>query len=1458
MPYSNKSNPTVQQAGAAPALINYDNFLIAAYQKNDNSGEILCINSHDGSNWGSPVSIGLTSKGIPALGILNSELYCITPDAGDQSTLFSVKYTHGWGGLNKTTLQVASGSSVALASLTVSGVETLFCAFKGTDSQLTISSTTDGEHWSTVKTDVDTFTTPALSVLNGQLICTFIQDVKSNIVWTAVSADGQSWEVHKSMFASSTHVATTTVMWNEIETLVCGYILQGFENQLSVMGTHDGANWYNLFAEPVTGVSCNNATPGVAAFQGELFFLLQGDKGNSLDTFSVKQPGNILKPKQSLDGFDLQFMRRDFVDFQIDENADLYGIYKGSTASGQVEIVKSTAISNYGGAVSHLQTGLSLVQGNWTCLLDSQQNLIGVLRSGSASGKMEVFELSAASGYQKTSKHAVTTMDFPAEGDQFILASNNDLIKIDSNHKVSQLKADSGYTKINTYTLAGDTDFGKGPLKYQIDVFGNIYGFQLNGPKQYQVKMYGFSAGSQFQQMNINNVQFPILTALPALGLNHQLLFDKSMNLHVVDTDPVGMAFMTHKLVTGAYQKQSKTQETAFAKVVQPQFSLEAGEIAFSHGLNSSGGTWKVSNVSAPFETIKASSMGSGIPIKEISSVQVGPNTGVSMTPSGGTQAKDYFVDSDYLNGIGEFKLIHTETAANAGLSYSVLLTEDYRYVNNQLEKFTSYQTILKFVDPPAHVQVFCDQQTKIDCGKGVYVADNVNGVSIPVPSGSDSLVLSVEAVAIGTAPLRIQTPTMKPDEFVVIFADQQVHHKIANLPKNAVFENQKQLNLKTSLTQEGGSQVQKAIQNMARAVKYPANNSPYSNVGSMDDAHWQVSFQGSVPAYNKLTPEQSMAILHGSQAVQAGGAHGFFDDLFSDMSKVVSITVHSVSHAFTEAADDVESGVKTLAGDIEKAGQELARDIQITIQLVDKAFTFAMNHTAIGKAIGTVFHKIGAAINDVITFFSALFDWQEIERLAQVMVQMVGNGLQSTEVELNKVQIEIDQYFNQAEKEVNSFIQELRNELGLPNEAASSSIGTEIIHGIMWVISKMQEVVSDLTPIIPDFDQHPTMANLAEKLATLEEELLEQGLEDVNGVISTLVNTLANTISDPKNAEKIILGGILSIVQEIADDSIKIAETIFNFVMEMVRDLIQVIQQEMQKPFQIPFFGDLFKLVGAQEPKIIDMVGYVLAIPLTIYEKESNEKLFQHDVALSVEMQLQGNKHLRTLNVISSVVSGIVNSLRGLPVSFSALNVFAVLLNVINQFARNPYLIKLTFKDGQTDLTQLPSYVSNSPAKMAVEDAQSGVKHSWAYQFLPILFNVLLCFRKSDDGGAKKEGKQFPTTAILNALLQVPRIIFLIVGFTKHSGEKATGANASNGDGDVTNGSYYSTEQIIADFLVTLPPFAKVITSIDKDSRASILGSFVLQNGIMDVYAKLIDGTPKSTTITDPGNSSS
>lgn len=1454
MPYSNKSNPTGQQTGAAPALINYDNFLISAYQKNDNSGEILCINSKNGNDWGSPVSIGLSSQGQPALGILNGELYCMAPDSDDHSTLSTVKYAQSWGGLNKTTLQVAPGSAVALASLQLKGKETLLCAYKGTDSRLTIASTTDGQHWTIVKTDVNTFTTPALSVLNGQLVCTFIQDTNSHVVWTAVSSDGQSWQVHKSLFNSSTHVATTTLMWNEIETLVCGCILEGFEKQLSVMGTQDGANWYNLFAEPLTGVSCNNATPGVAALQGELFFILQGAEENSLDTFSVKQPGNILKPKQSLDGFDLQFMRRDFVDFQIDENADLYGIYKGSTASGKVEIVKSTAISNYGGAVSHVQTGLSLDQGDWTCFLDNQQNLFGVLRSGSASGKMEVFELSAASGYQGTSKHAVTTMDFPAEGDQFVLASNNDLIKIDSNHKVWQLKADSGYTKINTYTLAGDADFGKGPLKYQIDVFGNIYGFQLNGPKQYQVKMYGFSAGSQFQQMNINNVQFPILTALPALGLNHQLLFDKSMNLHVVDTDPVGMAFMTHKLVTGAYQKQSKTQDTAFAKVVQPQFSLEAGEIAFSHGLNSSGGTWKISNVSTPFETINASSLGSTIPVSEISSVQVGPNTGVSVTPSGATQVKDYFVDSDYLTGIGEFNLIHTETAASAGLSYSVLLTEDYRYVNKQLEKFTSYQTILKFLNPPEHIQVFCDQTTKIDCGKEVYVADNINGATIPVPSGSDSLVLSVEAVAIGTAPLRIQTPTMKSDEFLVIFPDQQVHHKIANLPENAIFENQSQLNLNTILTQEGSSQVQKTVQNMARAVKYPANDSPYSNTGAMEDAHWQVSFQGNVPAYNKLTPKQSMAILHGSQTVQAGGAHGIFDDLFHDMSKVVSITVHSVSHAFTEAADDVESGVKTLAADIEQAGEDLARDIRMTIQLVDKAFTFAMNHTAIGKAIGTVFHKIGAAINDVVTFFSALFDWKEIQRISGVLVNMMTNTLHDAETELATIKRDVDTYFNTAEKDVNNLIDTIREELGLPNEEASSPIGGEIIHGIMWFISKLQEFASDIIPSPPSEGDSSSGSGININLESIGDELLEKVLNDMNTVISTFINTIGNAISDPSKADKIFLGGMLSIAQEIADDAINLAEDVFNLLIDKVEEVIQKLINDLNSPLQIPFISDLFKLAGVNAPSPAEIVSVALAMPLTVYEKESNTTIFKNGAALSYEMSISGNEDLKVMNSIVSVVAGFVNSIKSLKEVPPALGYVSVALNLIAQSVRSPYSQHIIISDNGITVPagSLLTRAENTPEYKAFEKAQKTFGIWWGYQFFPIVMDFVFTIANNSINSTNKDsGRNDPTFPApeVNCLLQVPRIIGFIINLTAHDTKNADGTTDEN----TTNSSYFSGTQIAADFLTTLPPFISLISKYGKDNDVAIGAGLALQNLVMDVYAGLIWADPEKTPLVLP-----
>lgn len=1474
-----------------PAITSFNNTLFAAYHSYRNKVYII-----SGESFGNFQETFLETTHTPAFGALNGSLYCFAPDQNIESLLFMIQSSDGgktWIGPARVNLGITEGTSVALTTMEVNGTETLFCAYTN-ESQLIVGSSGDGINWNSVSIKgANTATTPAISVFKGKLVCSFVDNGPDRYVSTAISADGENWELSTSTFAQVGSIATTSMVWQGTETLICAYQTVGV-SLLSAMASTDGVHWHNLFPEGTTGISAVDGL-SVTNANGELYFAMHSpDENESLNLLSVPQPDNLFYPKQAMTGFDLQYLRRDFVDFHIDSSGDLYGIYKNSTDAGLPGIYQFSKASNYQTCTMKAYLPLIYGEGTWSFLFAANKDLICIKKTNTGTKMLEVHVLTVASNYQTFTTQTGTPWPYPREADQFLLAPNNDLFKIQENQAVEVLTAASGYTKppaIAQYALKGDDEWGNAPIQYHIDGDRNIYGLQMNGPKQLQVKLYGFAASENYSVMTIGSIQFPVVTAIPTVGLEHKLLMDSGLNVHVLDTHTIGLPYVTHQSYSlqSGYQTPSKQTVTKMSKVMYPEFKLEKGEVAFFRGSNYSGGTWKVSNIANPAEA--HSDFGGFVPVNELSSVKLGPGTGISVTPIGGGNPQDYFSDSDQLNGVSEFQVFSTETLAQAGIGYSVMLTEDYRYVNNVLEKYTAYQTILKVAPGVTEVTVFTEKQATIYSGKESYTTDSVQGASIAVPAQSDSIVISVPAAVIGTTALKVRTAQMKPNTFLAIFPDQQVHHKIATLPDNAISDHQSKLGMKTTLTSEECGHVQKAVQNMAKAAKFPAPESPYANPGPMDDAHWQVAFSGGKATYSPMTAAQSQAILNNSQQLSAAGAHGFFGDLFHDVSDVVGFAVHTVEHVASDVihgvekvasdainaaehvVDDVEhvagdvihaaenvankalnalgvahlvheigDGIEGLADDalhgVEDLAQDAVKAVKVTVQFAEHAVTIVADHTGVvGHLIGGILKKVGAVINDVLNFLSAVFDWTEIARLKDVVTGGVDNLLQKAETEMETVQQDIDNYLNNAESTVNQYISDIQQALGVPKESGSSPISAKVIHQVGWFMSKLQEVGHGFPYPQPNFDLSSSTQNMGQKLQNLETTLISQGATDVLNILETLQQTTSKAASNPGNAEKVIVGGLLSLMQQVADDSIQIAKTIMNFIMEILEDMVAMLKSDLDQSFDVPFLTDMLKLANLPVPSILDTAGYAVALPMTIYEKESGTTLFLSNAAHSVEVALAGKEGFKVLNCMSTYLSGLCNALKAVPDRIALIDYFSVVFNLTNEVGRNPIVVNLQYTQNNQVVATPSAAMTSSPAAVAIDAVQGINKFCWGYQFFPIMMGFLL-FKANQESKQKRQGKMKLPGAAINSVLQVPRVIAFIDAYAKESNKVAT------------NGSYYSGEQIASSFLTTLPPFISMISEYGKKAPEFIAAAAALQTIVADAFGAFIWLPPKKNTI--------
>ena len=145
------------------------------------------------------------------------------------------------------------------------------------------------------------------------------------------------------------------------------------------------------------------------------------------------------------------------VTFQVGSNGDLYTITAANSASGKVEVQTLTAASNFQQVSKPTATALAAVKPTeWEFHLTFANDLLGVHLSSTGSGKTEVHILSAATNYQQYRLEVPTVLG-PTNRSawQFRMGANDDLLAIFINGtasgstEVHRLSASSNYGKFN-------------------------------------------------------------------------------------------------------------------------------------------------------------------------------------------------------------------------------------------------------------------------------------------------------------------------------------------------------------------------------------------------------------------------------------------------------------------------------------------------------------------------------------------------------------------------------------------------------------------------------------------------------------------------------------------------------------------------------------------------------------------------------------------------------------------------------------------------------------------------------------------------------------------------------------------------------------------------------------------------------------------------------------------------
>ncbi len=196
----------------------------------------------------------------------------------------------------------------------------------------------------------------------------------------------------------------------------------------------------------------------------------------------------------------------------------------------------------------------------------------------------------------------------------------------------------------------------------------------------------------------------------------------------------------------------------------------------------------------------------------EVSSIQLGPLTGATIYREPGYAAgeakegkQDITANLPALaaeqvgdNQISSIDLWRIVPPSGLGITIQCRLSQDFRGAGNTFEEYTAYRTTIRLPVTVESVDVWTTDQTRIEVEDQTYSVDEDHPVTLR-PNLIQCLMITTDACApsgdgapeasLRAPGLKIRTNTMLPHERIVIYPDQEVHSRLANLKDDELWD---------------------------------------------------------------------------------------------------------------------------------------------------------------------------------------------------------------------------------------------------------------------------------------------------------------------------------------------------------------------------------------------------------------------------------------------------------------------------------------------------------------------------------------------------------------------------------------------------------------------------------------------------------------------------------------------
>jgi hypothetical protein len=666
-----------------------------------------------------------------------------------------------------------------------------------------------------------------------------------------------------------------------------------------------------------------------------------------------------------------------------------------------------------------------------------------------------------------------------------------------------------------------------------------------------------------------------------------------------------------------------------------------------------------------------------------VSSIQLGPETGATLYAhpeyGAGLPSQDRKNDIEGIvasipnlsnSQIGNDKLSSARIWPNipprqANISLSVSMSQDYRLMagTEDLQEFSSYRTILKFLPEVTQVEIRATDLIQIEVDGELYTVDEERCVDqagqeiIFSPNGMHRLMLTSEAEGISTPGLTIRTNTMQPNERVVIFPDREVHRKLADLEHGALWnatvmvpdpnnpQGQKEEELVKRVASMGDQEhqvnmVQQTITEMMNMVNYmTSEREDAEQIVDREMAAHTMQPRGF--HFSDPTPVEETEIAPVQITEMAMDQRQFVEMMDTVKSQGSAPLAQSWKNIWRQIKNAIKGAATVVVGVINRAVHVIVAPFKQIGDAIKEAFEDAVSwviDTAekVGAFVEGVVEKIGVAVKRFVDYLRNLFNWGDIISTQRYLAESVELGLNYTDQLVGAARTTVKGFLTNLSTTVDEELEQIIARYD--NDKSNIGARPNLPEPLEWFLSKL---TSGSKAMAEQSSQSPPENDFLTKLFKRSEEVVGLVLVGIAG----LGATLAELIRNPTHPQ-VVLVALLRTVQRVTQKLFQVLEGLVDDFLNAIAGAVAGFRTLITADINIPFVKGLFKLIGIDRFNLLNTVSLLLAIPVTITSKLFfGKKPFEGEPRLSLSTQ-DSIRGWAVTGFIADTVNGLITGL--------------------------------------------------------------------------------------------------------------------------------------------------------------------------------------------------------------------